>query len=322
MKKILLSTTIALTSLIYQNANAQTLTDQLPPELQSEINNSISQAVNGLVIFSSSSSLGSGYFTFDAKDSPDTKLDIIRLMGDYKLGNPEDSIVPFVRGGVGQLKLSEEIPDFLEQGGANDFSTVTTSSVSLGAGADVNITGGFYFTPMFDLIYSHTENKYDYNNIFSQEILKLFDRDVFNWDIDTMSYNPGAMIKYVAKSGSTTITPSVTYTHAFVNSFWTNSSLYDVNTSSGILNSKIKAEIPSGFNIGSSEISVIPQFSRTDIYKDARAGIGIGYFHEVAVALMAKNQTFLPLFQDIGVSGGYSFGDDVTGYRIGIEAEL
>ncbi len=324
IKKTLLTSLLSISCVLapLQPVHAETLTDLLPTDLTGEINKGISNALNGLVIFTSSSSLGSGYFTFDSDDSPDTKMDVLRLMGDYDLVDSNtETFAPFLRGGVGRLKLSEEITPF-EGIGSNDFSVVETSSLSGGIGVDIKAADGFFITPMFDLVYSHTENKYDYNNEFSQTVLQLFDRDIFNWDIDTLSYNPGAMDRYEALAGSVKIIPSVTYTHVFVDSIWTNSSLLNVNTSSGVLNAKIKAEIPTGICVSAVELWAVPQFSRTDLYRDAREGAGIGHFNEVSLGLIAKNQNILPIFKDFGITGGYSFAEDVTGWRIGLEAEL
>lgn len=323
MNKKFLSFSLLLAS-IFGSApvQAQDFVDILPPETRNEINKSISNGVNGLVIFSSSSSIGSGYFTFESDDSSDTKMDVLRLLGDYDLVEPNtQAYAPFIRGGVGQLKLTEQIPP--EEGiGENDFSIIETFSISGGVGVDIRLGGGFFLTPTFDLTYSHTENRYDYNNLYSALVLQLFDGDVFNWDIETIGYNPGAAFRYEAMVGDTRIIPSATYTQVFVDSFWTNSNIYDVNTSSGVFQSKLRAEMPSGLCVGKSDITIVPQFSRTDIYKDARAGTGIGHYHEVSLGMIAKNQDIVPFFRDFGVTGGYSFGEDFTGWRVGLEAEL
>jgi len=297
---------------------AQSTSELLPPEIRSEVKNALSGTLNGLVIFGSASTIGSGYFSFEQTDSADTKLDVLRLFNEYSLAEKDEKYSPFINFGIGQVKLSEQISP-LEGNGDNDFSRINTFSVGAGLGVDIALSENFYLTPVFDFIYSHSQNDYDFNNEFSQTILALFDKNVFNWDVETLSYNPGLKARYEIKTDSAKIIPSVSYTQIYIDSISTNSDIIDVSTTSGVLNSRIRVEIPDLLCFNEIPLTLIPQFSRTDLYKDARSGTGIKNFHEVSLALLAKDQQFLPIFKDIGISAGYSFGEDITGWRVGLE---
>lgn len=295
----------------------------LPDDVRGAVNSNISNAINGVIIFSSTSAVGSGYFKFESEDdSPDTSVDVLRVNGEYKLRSlGGERGVPFLHGGLGHFHLSEQsIP--IDGGGENDFSTITNDGVTLGGGVEYRATNGLFISPAFDFVYSHTKNHYDFNNPFSVENLKPYDRDVFNWDIDSMTYIPGITARYEVMAGSTMLIPSVSYMQSYVDGVRTDSRILNVSTSTGVLNTRLKADIPSGYSLNSSAISVVPQVSRTDIYGDARAGIGIGHFHELSLALIAKQQNFLPLFTNFGISGGYTFGEDMAGWRVGLEAEF
>ena len=315
---------ILLLTVINQSVvNAQSSSDLLPPDVRGEVRKGLSGILNGLVIFGSSSAIGSGAFTFEAEDSsPNTELKVLRLFNDINLTDSEKSVVPFINFGIGQAKLTEEIPA-IEGGGANDFSTITTESIGIGAGLDLKVSDNWTITPSFDLVYSQSDNNYDYNNEFSQQILQLFDGNVFNWDVDTMSYNPGAKLKYQQEVGcGVTLMPSVQYTQIFVDSTSSSSDIIDVSTSSGVLSSKLRAEVDDVVSISQQELTLVPQLSRTDLFHDARADLGIKYFHEVSLGLLAKKQTAIPLFTDFGITAGYTFGEDMSGWRIGLDASL
>ncbi len=152
--------------------------------------------------------------------------------------------------------------------------------------------------------------------------MQLFDGNIFNWDVDTFSYNPGLKVRYEYKMGSTTLIPSVAYTELFVDSVSTSSDIIDVNSSSGVMNAKLRIEIEDVFCINEIPFRLVPQVGRTDIYADARSGIGVGHFYDFSLAVLAKGQHYLPFFKDIGISTGFTLGEDVKGWRLGLEGAL
>jgi hypothetical protein len=302
--------------------SAQSTSDLIPDEIRAEINETLSAGLNGLVAFGSASTLGSGYFTFDTEGAPDTELDVLRLFNTIDLVDPESSsYVPFINFGIGQVKYTEQVPPLEESPGLNDFTTVTSNSVALGVGVDIELADNFYLTPAFDFAYTETENKYDYNNLYSQAVLQFFDGNLFNWEVETLSYQPSIKARYEFDAAEdVTITPSVSYTQIYVESIHSSSDIIDVSTSAGVLKSRLKVDFEEAGCFMGRPLSIIPQVSRTDLYGDAREGLGIDYFHEVSLTFLAKDQSDIPLFKDVGITGAYSFGDNVSGWRIGLEA--
>ena len=301
---------------------AQSAKEVLPDETKREINNALSSAIDGMVVFGTSSAIGSGYFTLDAEEAPDTDLDVLRLFNDIDLENPPSGEYhPFLNFGIGSVKVADEILPYYGSG-PNDFTTFSSLSFDLGVGVDIKLSERFFLTPMFDLVYTHTENEYDYNNESSQTVLQPFDGDIFNWDVDTLGYNPGLKLRYEHPLECSTLIPSISYTEVFVESFSTSSDILDVSTASGIMNSRVKWDIPDAIDAGTVPLTLVPQISRTDLYGDVRSGINLHYFQEISLAVIARNQHFLPAFKDIGVSAGITLGDDVSGWRLGLEGEL
>jgi len=324
MRKILASALAILfiSTMLPPVAQSESAIDAFPPELRSELNDILSNALNGLVIFSSSSAVGGGSYTFKESGEPDGNMDVIRLWNDYYFGERgSEGFVPYVRFGVGHLTLRERLSP-VEGEGLNDFWRIKTTSLITGFGTDINLGSGFYLTPGFDLIYSHSTSRFDYNNEFSQEYLQPFDRDIFSWNVDTLSYNPQVAARYEAEVGRSLLVPSVSYTQVFVDSLRSSSELLDVNTSSGVLNTRLRAQIPSSFSLAGGELFYTPKVSRTDLYRDARDGLGFGYYHELGFGLLAKDQDVIPLFRDIGFMAGYSFASGFRGWRVGLEADL
>jgi hypothetical protein len=313
---------VALCILSAGQLSAESAAALLPPEVQADINKSLSNALNGLAIFSSSSALGSGYYTSDVDDGTELDLDVLRVSQDFYIGRKEDvRYAPFIRALAGQIKVTESLPP-IEGGGEADFSTVESFTAGIGAGVDVRLAEGFFLTPSFLLSYNHTENNYDFNNPFSQSFLALFDKDVYNWDVDSIGYMPGAELRYNIHAAKTVITPSISYSQLFLDSYWSNSSIIDAKTSSGILVANLKADLPTGTEVLSGDLHLVPQIRRTDIFEDAKDGLGLDHYYDVSLGFLLKNQDLIPFFKDIGITGGYGFVDDFSGWRIGFDAEL
>lgn len=297
--------------------------DLLPPELRSEVNDSISNVLNALHVFSSSDTVSSGSFTFDGDGEPDTDLDVMKISADLKFQEDDNqALVPFITGLVGHAKLTGEITP-LNGVGQNDFISFETTSFGLGAGADWNVFDNLHFVPKMTFVYSQSTNEYDYNNEESQALLQLFDRDLFNWDVDTMTYLPSTQVYYSLPIGDVKIEPSVQFSYVAVDSTWTNSHLIDVSTASEILLTKLRATTPLRVSVSDLPLELEVYGARHDIYGDALEAFGFHSYHEIGGALYINDtRDCFPLFSKIGIGSSYAWNSDFDGWRIGILGEI
>ena len=296
--------------------------DLLPPDLRGELNNSISQVLNGFFIFSSTDAVSSGQYRVKNSGADKQKFQVLKVSGTHFWGDEtEDTVTPFISGQIGSLKQQEQITPF-EGDGSNDFSTISSINAGVGAGVAFRFFDALTVSPEFHAIYSHTENHYDFNNQFSQDVLQLFNRDLFNWNIDTITYMPSIGATYEHTVNAITLVPSIKYSQMFIDSTWTNSELLDVNTSTGILNSRLETRIPTSQCLWEKDVELRPFISRTDIYRDARAGLGFGSFYQAGMSVIVATGDSIPYLSTLGIGGSYSWNSDFEGWRLGFEAEF
>jgi hypothetical protein len=144
-----------------------------------------------------------------------------------------------------------------------------------------------------------------------------YDRDAFNTSVDVMTYSPTIEANYTFRQGETTFIPKMRYAHLFNDSVSTKSSVIDVNSDSGLLQSFIDVQTPLGYSVYGQELGLHPFIVRTDIFGSAKAARGPNYFHEIGLDLTFTDAT-RAVIKGFSVGGSYIFGDDLTGYRIGV----
>lgn len=308
---------------IPSKGQAQTVSEVvLSPELVSEVKSALSSTLNGIAVFETSDALGSGSFAYDEVGGQETDIDVLRFSNDFYLGERDgESFAPFIRALIGNVKLTESIPPF-EGEGIADFSVTESVAVGVGLGVDIALMENLYLTPSFLFSYNSTSNKYDFNNESSQ-ILAIFNREILNWNVDALGYMPGAELRYNVPLGEkTVITPSISYSQLFLDSFWSNSPLIDVNSSSGILTSGLRFDFGTDVQLLGGNLHLIPEVRRTDISRDAKDGLGFSYYYDFGFGAYVKDQNVIPFLSEVGITGGYGYADEFEGWRIGLDGRF
>jgi hypothetical protein len=165
--------------------------------------------------------------------------------------------------------------------------------------------------------YSHLKRRYDFNNSYSQTNLFPYDRDAFNTSVDVMTYSPSVEVEYTFRHNETTLIPKMRYAHLFNDSVASRSSVIDVNSDSGLLQSFIDARTPLGYSVYGHDLGLHPFIVRTDIFGSAKDAPGPNYFHELGSDVTFTNQSE-KLIQGFSLGASYIFGDNFSGYRLGV----
>lgn len=297
--------------------------DSLPDEIKRDVNDGLGSVLNGLHVFSSADMVSSGSFKFLSKDTPDDTLNVLKLSGDYRFEECQDQgLVPFVSGLLGSAKITSQIPP--EEGpGQNDFTTTTTMSIGIGGGVDWNVVDKFHLIPKMMLVYSRSTNNFDYNNLESQTYFKPFDGDLFNWDVDTITYLPSIKGEYRWESQHHLhITPSVQYAYLNIDSTWTNSSILDVKTSSGVLQPRLAIGAPLNTTLLSMPLSNEVFTGMTRVSGDARNALGFSDYYEAGILFSVDSHERLPVLTRVGLGFSYAWNPDMNGWRIGLEGKV
>ncbi len=295
----------------FGTAQSQNLT----PEQQDIVNGVIGQAVNAITVFSSQPTVSTGSFKIDRTAEPDAHFDVIRFPFSIDLAEPAE-FTPFVDGGVGMFKAIEHFPA-LEGGGEDDFSAIETTSAGLGGGFRWTPNEGVIVTPEFSAYYSHTSNHYDYNNQFSQEVYLPLGKEIFGWEVDTITYVPTIRIDYNPKVAFLTVNLWSKYSYLYNDSISTDSSTIDISSDSGLWQNSIGETIPLDASIRENPLFVHWAFTRTDIYGDGKVDLEFDNFYEASVELFADVADRLGPLRRLGLVLGHTFGHDLSGWRIG-----
>lgn len=283
-----------------------------------EFNDRVNEVINGVTIFTSQDTASSGVFSFDsdAAGVGDTDIDLIKIPLTHTFGDNEDILRPQVRGVLGSLESKRSVATG-GPGTVDDFSRLEVLTAGLSGGFVYRAWKELRVTPLIGAAYSHIKRRYDYNNVFSQTNLLPFDREAFNTSVDVMTYSPTLEVDYTFRNGETTFIPKMRYAHLFNDSVSSKSSVIDVNSDSGMLQSFIDIETPLGYSVFGQALGLHPFIVRTDVFGSAKEARGPNYFHEIGADLTFKDST-RTILQGFSLGASYIFGDNFSGYRIGI----
>jgi hypothetical protein len=283
-----------------------------------EFNDRVNEVVNGVTIFTSQDTASSGVFSFDS-DAPgvkDTEIDLIKIPLSHTFGDANDTVRPQVRGVLGNLESKRSVPTG-GPGSTDDFSRLEVFTAGVSGGVVYRVWEELRITPLIGVAYSHIKRRYDYNNSFSQTNLFPFDREAFNTSVDVMTYSPSVEAEYTFRHNATTIIPKIRYAHLFNESFASKSSVIDVSSDSGMLQSFVDVETPLGYTLFGQDLGLHPFIVRTDLFGTAKDARGPNYFHEIGTDLTFTDEK-RELFKGFSLGASYIFGNDFSGYRIGL----
>ncbi len=313
LKKLNLSKLLSLTLPLVVSIQGATATPSA-----SEFNDRVNEVVNGVTIFTSQDTASSGVFSFESDDPTvsDTDIDLIKIPLTHTFGEEKDRLRPQIRGVLGSLESKRSI-NTGGPGSIDDFSRLEVFTGGVSGGFVYRLWDELRVTPLIGAAYSHIKRRYDYNNSFSQTNLLPYDREAFNTSIDVMTYSPAIEADYTIRLGETTIIPKLRYAHLFNESLSSKSSVIDVSSDSGMLQSFIDAQTPLGYIVYGQDLGLHPFIVRTDLFGSAKDARGPNYFHEVGADLTFTDAN-RKLLEGFSLGGSYIFGDDFSGYRIGI----
>lgn len=282
-----------------------------------EFNDRVNEGVNGVTIFTTQDTASSGVFSFES-DNPgesDRDIDILKLPFSHTFGEEGDEIRPEVRAVVGSFQ-SNYSPPSQAPGETADFSRVDANTFGVSGGVVWKAWKELRVTPLFELAWTHLKRRYDYNNSYSQANLFPYDREAFNTSVDVLTYSPSIEADYTFRDGETTYVPKLRYAHLFNDSTSSKSSVIDVNSDSGLLQTFLDVNTPLGYNVRGFNLGLHPFIVRTDVFGAAKDAQGPNYFHEIGADVTFDRGTG-KLISGFSIGGSYIFGDDFDGYRLG-----
>jgi len=281
------------------------------------VNGVINESINANTLFASQEAIATGRFTQRQSSQPDKDYTTIRLPGQYAFGDDDDKVRPIVIGNGALLRTTAgyNAPDGV---GESDFTVTSLFALSAGGGARLKISDSVTLAPTATVTYSHIKNRYDFNNTYSQSYLEQYASELFNWKMDVFTYTPSLRLYYQRDLGFGVFNYQIAYTYLFNDTISDDSSLIDVNSSTGLTANRLDVIIPTGMVVSDASFFVRPMFQWNNVSGSAVAGIGLRDLYEVGADVVAKILEADTWISTMTVGASYLTGDSFEGYHLGL----
>ena len=286
-------------------------------EQQRFANERINEAVNTTTLFASQDVLATGRFGKHRSDQPDTHYDMFRAPLEKRFFEPTDRWQPYVYGSGALLRVSSGATKPLEAEGVDDFSTSKLFSLATGGGVYVRLSDDLKLAASIALAYSYLQNKYDFNNTYSREVLSPDDGLFFNWNLHVLTYSPTLRALYEYQWGSSLLNITLAYSQLFNDSISSSSSAINIDSASGVMWLRTAVTEPLGVEIFKAPVSLRPFVQWSNISGKAADGLNLVNLFEIGADVVLKFEEKFLFLSQMHWGGSYVTGDSFEGYHIG-----
>jgi len=283
---------------------------------QEYANELINESVNTNTLLSSQDLISNGRYLQRRQDQPDTQYETFRLPVEIPLGEPDDSVKPFISSSFGLLKATGGAASPTGEG-ADDFSVTRLVAVAAGTGAYIRLSDGIYIVPGLSLAYTHLRTQYDFNNSYSQTVLAPYSDDFFDWSLDIVTYSPTMRLVFERDVAGGHVKYTTGFAHLLNDSIHSTSSKIDVHSASGLLTNRFEFEEPLGVSVVGGDAALRPFFQWSNISGKAASGLNVVNLFEVGADFISKLKESFVIFSEVYVGASYVSGDNFEGYHIG-----
>jgi hypothetical protein len=301
---------------------------QLSPELVSQFNRSVILSVDASTVLAGGPGVQGGSFS-SSTSGVDTDLNISKFGGDGDIGDPRSLGLlgirwqPRLEGNIGYVTYKNHFDTAPLAGDQNKYTTI---AVDFGGGARFWFDDHLSLAPTVSGIYGHTKNDYTAASSLGRANFAAADQaGLINWDVDTWTIVPGAELSYQWTWRRVTFTVSSTFSYFHTEDFRSSSSKVNINSDSETWENKLDVDVPIGLTLLNREVHVGGYYSWTGFYGDLREG-----FSESHLEVKSVNEIHGRVVLDVlnklwkvkwlGVGGSYFWGDQFTGWSVGVDA--
>jgi hypothetical protein len=280
-------------------------------------NEVIDESVNTTMLFATQDIFSTGTFTKFREEQPDTRYNTIRAPFEVGLGEKTDRWNPYIYGSGALLHVSSGTAKPPDATGEDDFSTSKLFALATGFGTYLRVSDDFRLAASAALTFSHLNNRYDFNNSYSQRVLEPDSSLYYNFDLNLFTYAPTMRAIYESRWGERTVNYTLGYSQLFNNSLSSSSPAVSINSASGILWNRFAVTEPTGLSIANNPSSVRPFFQWSNINGKAASGLALSNIFEVGADLVVDFKEKLLYFSQMYWGGSYVTGDNFEGYHLG-----
>lgn len=280
-------------------------------------NETINESVNTSTLFASQDIFSTGRFTKHRIDEPDTSYETLRMPFEVALAGKSDRWQPYVYGSGALLRVVSGLTMPAGAVGDDDFSTTRLFAIAGGLGSYLRVSDDFKLSMSCAVTFSHLRNNYDFNNSYSERVLEPDSNLYYNWNMNLFTYAPTVRAIYEAKWGEGTVYAMAAYSQLFNNSVSSSSPAIDIDSSSGILWSRLSYNQPTNTQILDAALGVRPFFQWSNISGKAANGLDLVNLYEMGTDFVFDFKEKVLMFSQMYWGGSYVTGDSFDGYHLG-----
>lgn len=286
-------------------------------EQQSFANERINEAVNTTTLFASQDVLASGQFAKQRIDQPDTHYSMVRAPFEKRFAAPGDRWQPFIYGSGALLRATSGATKPPGAAGDDDFSTSNLFSLGTGGGVYLRVSDDLKLAASVAVAYSYLQNRYDFNNSFSREVLSPDDGLFYNWNLHVFTYSPTVRAIYERLWGESLLNATLAYSQLFNDSISSSSPAITIDSASGIMWMRTSVTQPLGVEAFSAPVALRPFFQWSNISGKAADGLSLVNLFEIGADVVLNFEEKFLFFSQMYWGGSYVTGDSFEGYHIG-----
>jgi hypothetical protein len=286
-------------------------------EQQRFANERINEAVNTTTLFASQDVLATGQFAKQRIDQPDTHYAMFRAPFEKRFADPGDRWQPYMYGSGALLRVSSGATKPPGAEGDDDFSTSKLFSLATGAGVYLRVSDDLRLAASVAVAYSYLQNRYDFNNTFSREVLLPDDGLFYNWNLHVLTYSPTVRALYEHLWGESLLNATLAYSQLFNDSIDSSSPAITIDSASGVMWMRASVAQPLGVEAFSAPVALRPFFQWSNISGKAADGLNLVNLFEMGADVVLNFEEKFLFFSQMYWGGSYVTGDSFEGYHIG-----
>lgn len=313
---------LVLVSALATRAQAQISTAQAIP-----VQNAIGARVEALTILGGDFGLSDGNFRSAGALRPgrgaEVETRVNKIGGDGEVGDPMPlgdlniGWQPRLQGNMGYLDSASHLQSRELSG---DTSQLKTFAIEFGGGARFWTSDSLSFAPTVMVLYGRTDDTYSPQSALGRQNLSdLQQLGIVDWSVDTWSFRPALNIQYVVALDRALITLSTDATGFYTHGFARSNLNVRVGGDSGFVTNKIDLDIPLDVELDGHELRGGGYLSRTDLFGDLQAGLGVQHLNELHGRLVLDFLNQLWKLQWLGLGASYLWGTNISGWTVGAD---
>ena len=188
-----------------------------------------------------------------------------------------------------------------------------------GLGLKVPVTKAVYLYPHAAVAYSYLKNRADYPSSRAKQLLDpLFNGIITDFDVQSMTYSAALGLGYEETLGVVDVSLRGMFTYAYTDSFKQTHDVQSISEDTETLVVRLETRAPTGLSIAGHGVRWLGLAGYTTFFGPNRDALGFSYIAEVGLGFDIDISTENNFLDHIGLRGSYLFGDDMTGWQVGL----